>query len=307
MKAPLVIIAGPTACGKTDIAIDLALKINGEVISADSMQVYKYMDIGTAKISKSDMKGVPHHLIDILYPDEDFSVAVFKDMAKACINDIHSRGKVPILVGGTGFYINAVMYDTNFTSIEENEKDTAYRENLYAEDKALLYNMLKEVDPEAASYIHENNIKKVVRALEYYKKTGQKISEHNKEEQQRTEAYKTHFFILNRDRQLLYRNIEKRVDYMLQEGLVDEVKSILQLGYKKDLVSMNGIGYKEIVCYLKDEISLCESVELLKRNTRRFAKRQITWFKNKSNGIWIDVDKDKAVDRIIEMINIGEF
>ena len=313
MKKPLVVIAGATACGKTDIAIDLALKINGEIISADSMQVYKYMNIGTAKASKESMKGVPHFLIDVLYPDEDFSVALFKDMAKSCIDDIHSRGKMPILVGGTGFYINALIYDTNFTNTDVNEKDTAYRESLYAlaEDKKLLYNMLKEVDPEATLYIHENNVKKVVRALEYYKETGKKISQHNQEEQKREEAYKTHFFILNRDRKILYENIEKRVDNMAQKGLVEEVKNILDLGYKEDLVSMNGIGYKEIISYLKGESSLDESIDLLKRNTRRFAKRQITWFKNKSDGVWIDIDEstttEKTINSIAEAIKIGEY
>jgi len=307
----LIVIAGPTACGKTDTAIELAQRINGEVISADSMQVYKYMDIGTAKISKDKMQGVRHHLIDVMYPDEEFSVALFKDLAKASINDIRSRGKVPILVGGTGFYINALVYDTDFDVKEDNQY---YREELYekSEDKKLLYEMLKEVDPEATLYIHENNVKKIIRALEYFKETGKRISEHNKEQQMRKEAYDTCFFILNRDRKKLHEGIENRVDHMMKEGLVEEVRSILSKGYKRDLISMNGIGYKEIIGYLEGEVSLEEAVMLLKRNTRRFAKRQITWFKNKSgdSGIWIDTDEHntakKIADEIIRLLEIDK-
>lgn len=310
MKIPLIVIAGPTACGKTDISINLAKKINGEIISADSMQVYKYMDIGTAKASIEDMKGIKHHLINILYPDQDFSVAVFKDMAKASIQDIYSRGKIPILVGGTGFYINALIYDVNFTQ-EDSIVSSSFRDSFYniLEEKgsSYLYNMLKEIDAEATKFIHENNTKRVIRALEYYKVTGQKISDHNKQEQLREEAYNTSFFILNRERKNLYENINKRVDKMINDGLVDEVKHLVKLGYDKDLVSMNGIGYKEIIDYLQGHTTLDEAIELIKRNTRRFAKRQVTWFKNKSNGIWIDIakyeSKDTVVDTLLKTIN----
>lgn len=311
MKLPLIVIAGPTACGKSDIAINLAEKINGEIISADSMQVYKYMDIGTAKVSAEDMRGIKHHLINILYPNQDFSVAIFKDMAKACIKDIYSRHKIPILVGGTGFYINALIYDVNFIQLN-NIESSLYREKLYnllnEKGSCYLYNMLKEVDAEATVYIHENNIKRVVRALEYYKLTGQKISEHNKHEQLREEAYNTSLLILNRDRKYLYDNINKRVDKMVNQGLVDEVKYLIKLGYNKDLVSMNGIGYKEIIDYLNGDITLNEAIETIKRNTRRFAKRQVTWFKNKSNGIWLNIDnyesKDTVVDTLLKIINL---
>lgn len=305
MKIPLIVIAGPTACGKTDTAINLALKINGEIISADSMQVYKYMDIGTAKVSNKDMKGIPHYLIDILYPNQDFSVSVFKDMAKECIYDITSRNKIPILVGGTGFYINALIYDVNFTK-SSYEEEASYRSTLYnlAENKGLdyIYDMLKDIDPEATLYIHKNNVKRIVRALEFYKETGQKISDHNKNENLREEAYNTKFFILNTNREKLYKNIENRIDTMIANGLVEEVMHIRNLGYDESLVSMNGIGYKEIISYLKGDITLEEAVYLLKRNTRRFAKRQLTWFKNKSSGIWIDMDNYKSTDMVVDEV-----
>nr|WP_317358426.1 tRNA (adenosine(37)-N6)-dimethylallyltransferase MiaA [uncultured Tyzzerella sp.] len=292
MKKPLIIIAGPTACGKTDSSILLAKKINGEIISADSMQVYKYMDIGTAKIKEEEKQGIKHYLIDEFYPDEDFSIAIFKEMATKYIEEIQNKGKIPILVGGTGFYINSVIYNNDFNKID---KDDSYRKELeqLAINKGndFLHNMLKNVDEKSAEAIHQNNVKKVIRALEYYKLTGEKISEHNEREKQREKAYNTTFFVLNMDREKLYNRINLRVDIMVKNGLVNEVKSLLEKGYKKNLVSMQGIGYKEIIKYLEGEYSLDYGVEIIKRDTRHFAKRQLTWFKHQSqDAIWIDVN-----------------
>ena len=293
MKKPLIIIAGPTACGKTESSVLLAKKINGEIISADSMQVYKYMNIGTAKITEEEKQSIKHYLIDEFYPDEDFSIAIFKEKATQYIKEIENKGKVPILVGGTGFYINSVIYNNDFT---ETEKDETYRKELeqLAVNKGndFLHNMLKEVDEQSAEAIHKNNVKKVIRALEYYKLTGEKISTHNEREKQKEKAYDTTFFVLNMDREKLYNRINLRVDIMLKNGLVDEVKNLLEKGYKKELVSMQGLGYKEMIKYLEGEYSLDYAIKIIKRDTRHFAKRQLTWFKHQSeDAIWIDTNK----------------
>ncbi|MBS5793746.1 MAG: tRNA (adenosine(37)-N6)-dimethylallyltransferase MiaA [Clostridiales bacterium] len=292
MKKPLIVIAGPTACGKTASSVLLAKKIDGEIISADSMQVYKYMDIGTAKIKQEETKGIKHYLIDEFYPDEDFSIAVFKEKATQYINEIYNKGKIPILVGGTGFYINSVIYNNDFT---ETKRDDTYRKELeqLAINKGndFLHNMLKTVDLKSSEDIHKNNVKKVIRALEYYKLTGEKISTHNEREKQREKEYNTTFFVLNMDRKKLYDRINLRVDIMIKDGLVDEVKDLLNKGYKKELVSMQGLGYKEIVKYLEGEYSLDYAIEIIKRDTRHFAKRQLTWFKHQAEeAIWIDTN-----------------
>lgn len=304
MDKPLVIIAGPTACGKTATSIELAKKINGEIISADSMQVYKYMDIGTAKATKQEMQDIPHYLIDEFYPDEEFNVMIFQKKAKDYIDQIYKKGKIPILVGGTGFYINALVFDNNFV---EEESDSNLRNELYelAEKNGVeyLHNMLKEFDPESAEKIHYNNVKRVARAIEFYKKTGKPISEHNKEAKSKSSPYKTAFIVLDMDRQKLYERINKRVDVMIEDGLVDEVKMLLEKGYKKELVSMQGLGYKEIVAYINGETSLEEAIEKLKQSTRHFAKRQLTWFRGQTDGLWIDIsdgDVDNAVNKIID-------
>ena len=293
MKKPLIIIAGPTACGKTESSVLLAKKINGEIISADSMQVYKYMNIGTAKITEEEKQSIKHYLIDEFYPDEDFSIAIFKEKATQYIKEIQNKGKVPILVGGTGFYINSVIYNNDFT---ETEKDETYRKELeqLAVNKGndFLHNMLKEVDEQSAEAIHKNNVKKVIRALEYYKLTGEKISTHNEREKQKEKAYDTTFFVLNMDREKLYNRINLRVDIMLKNGLVDEVKNLLEKGYKKELVSMQGLGYKEMIKYLEGEYRIDYAIKIIKRDTRHFAKRQLTWFKHQSeDAIWIDTNK----------------
>lgn len=289
MKKPLVILTGPTAVGKTKASIGLAKAIGGEIISADSMQVYKQMDIGSAKIKPSEMEGVPHYLVDILEPDEEFHVVLFQQMAKQAIQKIYEKGKIPILVGGTGFYIQAVLYDIDFS---ENEKDTSYREELekLAQTKGAeyLHDLLREVDEKSAQDIHANNVKRVIRALEYFHQTGEKISEHNEEQRKKVSPYNFSYFVLNDERAHLYERINLRVDQMINEGLVSEVQSLKEKGYTRDMVSMQGLGYKEMLDYLDNKCSLDEAVEIIKRDTRHFAKRQITWFKRESDVTWID-------------------
>jgi len=288
MKKPLVILTGPTAVGKTKTSIALAKAINGEIISADSMQVYRGMDIGSAKIRQEETEGIPHHLIDVLEPEEEFHVVRFQKMAKEAMKEIYAKGKIPILVGGTGFYIQAILYDIDFT---ENEEDTAIRSELEAlaqrEGAEALHRLLAEVDPESAEQIHANNVKRVVRALEFYRLTGSRISEHNEEQRQKESPYNAVYFVLNDERQKLYERIEQRVDLMLEEGLVAEVEALKEKGYTRDMVSMQGLGYKEILAYLDRECTLEEAVYVLKRDTRHFAKRQLTWFKRERDVIWL--------------------
>ena len=296
MKRPLILLAGPTASGKTKTSVLLAKAIGGEIISADSMQIYKGMDIGTAKIKPEEMEGVPHYMIDEWSADFPCSVAVFKEKVKAYLDVIYAKGKIPILVGGTGFYINAILYDTKF---DETEADTTYRqalESLAKEQGALvLHEQLRVVDPESAKAIHPNNVKRVIRALEYYKDTGTKISEHNaKEKEKRTEnesPYDYTFFALSMDRATLYERINLRIDQMIEEGLVQEVKQFFEAGFSEDLPSMKAIGYKEFFPYFKGEQSLEDCIEKLKQNTRNYAKRQLTWFRHQADPIFIEVDE----------------
>lgn len=302
MKKPLVILTGPTAVGKTKASIGLAKAIGGEIISADSMQVYKQMDIGSAKIKPSEMDGIPHYLVDILEPDEEFHVVLFQQMAKQAIQKIYEKGKIPILVGGTGFYIQAVLYDIDFS---ESEKDTSYREELekLAQTKGAeyLHDRLREVDEKSAQDIHTNNVKRVIRALEYFHQTGEKISEHNEEQRKKVSPYNFSYFVLNDERAHLYEKINLRVDQMINEGLVREVQSLKEKGYTRDMVSMQGLGYKEMLDYLDNKCSLEEAVEIIKRDTRHFAKRQITWFKRESDVTWIDKKEyDYNEERILK-------
>lgn len=288
-KKPLVVLTGPTAVGKTGLSIRLAKAVGGEIISADSMQVYQYMDIGSAKIKKEEMAGVPHHLIDILEPSEAFNVVTFQKLCRQAMDTIYANGRIPILTGGTGFYIQAVLYDIDFT---ENEEDDTYRDTLAAlaerEGAQYLHDMLKKADPKAAAAIHPNNIKRVIRALEFHRQTGMFISEHNETERQKESPYAAAYFVLNDDRSKLYAQIEKRVDDMLAEGLVEEVRRLKDMGCKRDMVSMQGLGYKEIFAFLDGECSLEEAVYRIKRDTRHFAKRQLTWFKREKNVIWVN-------------------
>ena len=291
-KKPLIILTGPTAVGKTAASIGLSKAIGGEIISADSMQVYKYMDIGSAKISKEEMDGVPHYLVDVLDPKDEFNVVRFQEMAKEAMDKIYANGHIPIVVGGTGFYIQALLYDIDFTKEDD---DKTYRNELekLAEEKGAehLHNMLREVDPKSADDIHANNVKRVIRALEYFHETGEKMSEHNEKERQKESPYNSAYFVLSDERSLLYERIDKRVDKMMTSGLVEEVKTLKDMGLDIKDVSMQGLGYKEILSYLNGEISLEDAIYILKRDTRHFAKRQLTWFKREKDVIWVDKNK----------------
>lgn len=300
----LIILTGPTAVGKTELSIALAKKVDGEIISADSIQVYRGLDIGSAKIKEEEMQGIRHHLIDVLEPDESFNISRFKDMAKAALEDIVSRGKIPIVTGGTGFYIQALLYDIDF---KENTDDgyRAYLEQLLSKKgEEFLHDMLREIDPLSAETIHKNNTKRVIRALEYFHQTKETISDHNKRESEKESPYNFAYFVLNCNRELLYERIDKRVDLMLNEGLVDEVRHLInEYNLTPDMVSMQGLGYKEIIKYLNDEISLEKAVYILKRDTRHFAKRQLTWFKRERDVIWVDKDIHTTKDKQLHYIS----
>ena len=304
MKKPLIVIGGPTACGKTGFSIKLAKEIGGEIISADSMQVYRYMDIGTAKVTPEEADGVPHYLIDEFDPDEEYNVMLFQQKAKAYMEQIWAKGKVPILVGGTGFYINALLYDNDFT---ETDNDTSYREECYrlAQEQGpeVLYERLKEIDPEYAAIMHANNVKRVTRALEYHYLTGQKFSEHNAEQKEKETPYDAAVIILSMDREKLYERIELRIDIMMEQGLLEEVKGLLEKGYTPELVSMQGIGYKEFSPYFNGECTLEEVVTQLKTNTRRFAKRQLTWFRRQIEGLWVDMSSSTGEEAMEEVLD----
>ena len=298
MKRPLIILTGPTAVGKTSLSLSLAKELDGEIVSADSMQVYRYMDIGTAKIREEERQGIPHHLIDVLDPWEDFNVVRFQKMAREALEEIWERGHIPIVTGGTGFYIQALLYDIHFT---ENNEDSSLRKDLenYARENGAeaLHSRLEEVDEKAASQIHFNNVKRVIRALEFYYQTGKKISEHNEEERKITSPYDFKYFVLNDEREHLYARINQRVDLMMEEGLVEEVQKLKEMGCDSTMVSMQGLGYKEILSYLEGECTLDEAVYKIKRDTRHFAKRQITWFKRERDVIWLhkpDYDYDET-------------
>lgn len=305
-KRSLIILTGPTAVGKTKLSIETARMLNAEIISADSMQVYKYMDIGTAKITQEEMEDITHYMVDELEPDEEFNVVVFKKMALKYMDEIYKKGKIPLIVGGTGFYIQALLYDIDFAENDDDGgKIRAELEDLAISKGAdFLYQELAKVDEESAKEIHPNNIKKVIRALEYFKLTGQKISEHNKEQRKKESPYNFLYLVLNDNRQLLYDRIEKRIDIMMENGLVEEVKSLKDKGYTKDLVSMQGLGYKEILDYLDGSCTLDEAIYILKRDTRHFAKRQLTWFRREKVTTWIDKSQFKNDDEILNYIKM---
>lgn len=310
-KRPLLILTGPTAVGKTDLSIALAKRINGAVISADSMQVYRGMDIGSAKVTPEEMQGVPHYLIDVLDPGDEFHVVRFQEMAKAALQEIYAKGQIPIIAGGTGFYIQALLYDIDFTDQDE---DTALREH-YAQlaeehGNEYLHEMLRQVDPVSAEMIHANNVKRTIRALEYFEKTGEPISKHNEEERAKESPYDFRYFVLTDERAHLYERIDRRVDLMLEAGLVEEVKRLRAQGCHKGMVSMQGLGYKEILSWLDGEIPYEEAVYLLKRDTRHFAKRQLTWFRRERDVIWLnkpdyDYDDSRILEDILKNITAG--
>lgn len=302
-KKPLIILTGPTAVGKTALSIELAKAVNGEMISADSMQVYRMLDIGTAKIKPEEMEGIRHYLIDVLEPTEDFNVFRFQQMAKAALEEIYAKGKIPIVVGGTGFYIQALLYDITFEETEE----SPYRKKLeqYAKINGAhaLHEQLKDIDPVSYQEIHENNVKRVIRALEFYHDTGYPISTHNALEREKESPYNFAYFVLNDDRQKLYNRIEYRIDQMLKDGLVKEVQSALAYGCTKEMVSMQGLGYKEIIPYLEGNCSLEDAVYILKRDTRHFAKRQLTWFRRERDVIWVDkTEQTTTEDQLAYML-----
>ena len=284
MKQPLIILTGPTAVGKTELSIQLASRLQG----SDSMQVYRHMDIGSAKITTEEMRGISHYLIDILEPDEDFHVVKFQEYAKRSMDEIYASGRIPILVGGTGFYIQALLYDIDFTNQQEDLAYRAWLEQEAAEKGAhFLHQMLIKADPRAAAEIHENNVKRTIRALEFHHLSGQKISEHNAKERQKESPYRFAYFVLNDDRDKLYQRINSRVDQMMEHGLVEEVRHLQQLGCDRHMVSMQGLGYKEVLDYLDGDCTLEEAAYRIKRDTRHFAKRQLTWFRREREVTWI--------------------
>ncbi len=301
-KEPLIIIAGPTASGKSDAAIELAKRVNGAVISADSMQVYRGMDIGSAKITPEEMQGIPHYLLDIVNPDEEWNVVRFQAEAKKAIATIRSNGQIPILCGGTGFYIQALLYDIDFT---EMNSDPVYRSKLEQiaanEGAEKIHQMLAAVDPKSAAAIPEQNVKRVIRALEFYKLSGgQTISTHNVEQRARDAAYNAAFFVLTMDRAKLYERIDRRVDLMIEKGLLEEVTRLRKMGFTSRDVSMQGIGYKQILESMDGAYDLEEAIRLIKRDTRHFAKRQITWFKRERDVHWVYTDTYENRDKMFE-------
>lgn len=299
-KPPLIIIAGPTAVGKTALSIKLAKRINGAVVSADSMQIYKYMDIGSAKIMPEEMQGIKHYLIDELSPFDEFHIVRFQEMAKAAIKEIYSNGQIPILAGGTGFYVQSILYDIDFT---KTDADLSYRKECeefamkYGNEK--LHEKLKEIDPISYENIHFNNTKRVIRALEYYKENHIPISEHNEKERQKESAYNDLYIVLTDEREHLYQNIDRRVDLMVEKGLVQEVKALKDMGCTKDMVSMQGLGYKEILDYLDGHSTMEEAIDKIKLETRHFAKRQLTWFRREKNVFWVDKSEFEYKEDVI--------
>jgi tRNA dimethylallyltransferase len=299
----LFILAGPTAVGKTEISIKLAQKLNGEIISADSMQIYEKMDIGSAKISKEEMDGVPHHLIDIVDPKEEFSVAMFKKYSEEHIKEINEKGKLPMVVGGTGFYINSLIYNYSFAETNRDEKYRSELENLAQEKgKEYVHELLKDVDMDSYTKLYPNDLKRVIRALEVFKVTGKSISQFAKEDDVFNIPYKVHYYVLNMNREILYERINKRVDIMIEKGLIDEVIRLRKEGYTSDMQSMKGIGYKEILSYLDGEISLEKAIDMIKQFSRNYAKRQLTWFRKDPRVNWINKDEFTNEDEIISYI-----
>lgn len=304
-RPPLIIITGPTAVGKTSLSVKLALELSGEIISADSMQVYRGMDIGTAKIREEEKCGVPHYLIDILDPDEEFNVTIFKQKAEECIKDILSRGKMPIIAGGTGFYIQSVLYDVEFTDFDEERRaeiKTMLEDTLEEKGIDFMYERLKEVDSAYAEVIHKNNTRRVLHGLEFNMLSGGKLSEHNDEQRERTSPYNFLYCVLNDDRAKVYGRINNRVDDMLREGLADEVRTLLAKGYSRELPSMLGLGYKEMADYLSGECTYEAAVELIKRDTRHFAKKQLTWFKRERETMEVNRTRFENDEQMLKFI-----
>lgn len=306
MKQKLLIIGGPTAVGKTDLSIKLAKRLNGEIISADSMQIYRYMDIGSAKVTKEEMDGIKHYLIDVIEPDTAFSVADFKERGEEALKNIIEKGKFPIISGGTGLYINSLTCNMNFTEAEKDEDYRMYLEGLATEKgNEYIHNMLKDNDPVSYAEIHPNNRKRVIRALEVFKLTNKPFSSYNAGEDFYNSDYDIFYYVLTMDRQKLYERINKRVDIMMEKGLLDECIRLKKMGYTSDIQSMQGIGYKEILYYLEGKISLDEAIDMIKQGSRNYAKRQLTWFRRDKRCIFLDKDimsDDEILEKVINDI-----
>lgn len=301
MTTPLIILTGPTAVGKTDLSIQLAKAVDAEIVSADSMQIYKYMDIGSAKVTEEEMQGVNHYLVDEIEPDMPFSVSEYKRMAEEYIDEISSRGKNVIVTGGTGLYLNSLIYDMDFGKSDANQE---LREELNKEleenGPAYMYEKLVSLDKEAAERIHPNNTKRVIRAIEVAM-SGEKMNDFSKDLRY-NKKYRPIIIVLNRDRQALYDRINLRVDIMLKNGLIEEVKGLLEKGYTKDMISMQGIGYKEIIKYFDGEYTLDEAIEIIKRDSRRYAKRQLTWFRRYEDAKWFEIDKFDSAEELKDAV-----
>ncbi|NLY45249.1 MAG: tRNA (adenosine(37)-N6)-dimethylallyltransferase MiaA [Tissierella sp.] len=303
MKENLFILIGPTAIGKTALSIDLARKFGGEIISADSMQIYKYMNIGTAKVTKNEMEGVSHHLIDIVNPDEEYTVSNYQRDATKLIENINSRNKLPMVVGGTGLYINSLVYNLNFAKVAPDEDYRHELEELAEKyGDVFIHERLAKIDIKSSANISINDRKRIIRALEIYKVTGKTMSEHNENFRKEVDKYNLAMVCLNMDRSKLYDRINRRVDIMIEEGLVDEVENILAKGYHKDLVSLKGIGYKEIIMYLEGDITLEDAIEKIKQGSRNYAKRQLTWFRRDKRIKWVDKDDFKDFDELSKYV-----
>lgn len=290
-KIPVIVIVGPTAVGKTALSIEMAQKFGGEIISGDSMQVYRGLDIGTAKVTQEEMAGVPHYLIDIREPSESYDVSEFKQETHRLIRKIWESGKIPFLVGGTGLYVQSVLFDYTFGEVDG---DTAYREELAGKSSAALLEMLREVDPESAIKLHENNPRRLIRALEVYHFSGKKFSDLQNQNEQMSD-FQPLLIGLTREREQLYERINLRVEMMLDQGLLEEARLFYDTGLR-DVPAARGIGYKELFAYFDGKMPLDEAVELLKRNSRRFAKRQLTWFRNRMDVEWFDVEETSIND-----------
>lgn len=299
----ICILAGPTAVGKTDLSLALARNLCGEIISADSAQVYKYMDIGTAKLKGSEMQGIKHYMIDEVTPEKDFSVAHFRDRAKEYILDINERGHLPIITGGTGLYINSLLDNLDFTESISDEPFRKEMQELAEENgSAYVHAMLETVDPQSYKKLHPNDLRRAIRAMEVYRHTGKPISYFQEESKKQPPRYNYAFIMLSMDRARLYERIEQRVDIMLQQGLVEEVKGLLDMGYSSSLNSMQALGYKEISSYLRGDITLEEATRILKRDTRHYAKRQLTWFRRDQRLYWLEMDSFYKKEHILENI-----
>ena len=298
---PLIILTGPTAVGKTDLSIQLAKAVDAEIVSADSMQIYKYMDIGSAKVTEEEMQGVKHYLVDEIEPDMPFSVSEYKRMAEEYIDEISSRGKNVIVTGGTGLYLNSLIYDMDFGKSDANQelRDKLNKE-LEENGPAYMYEKLISLDKEAAERIHPNNTKRVIRAIEVAM-SGEKMNDFSKDLRY-NKKYRPIIIVLNRDRQALYDRINLRVDIMLKNGLIEEVKGLLEKGYTKDMISMQGIGYKEIIKYFDGEYTLEEAIEIIKRDSRRYAKRQLTWFRRYEDAKWFEIDKFDSAEELKDAV-----